>query len=78
MIATFDPELTADTRHDAEVAHASVGALVELLGGCDAGKKLTAALYVGLLRDVQAHLENVVCGLEVIDNLAGRAAGIAR
>ena len=76
-MATLDPDLTADTLQDAEVAQASVGALVELLDGCEEGKKLTAALYLGLLRDVGAHLEIVVHGLRILDRQAGQSLGVA-
>lgn len=48
---------------DAEAAQGSVGALVEILGGCPPGQQVTALFMRSLLADVKMHLDNVVDGL---------------
>lgn len=48
---------------DAEAAQGSVGALVEILGGCTPGQQVTALFMRSLLEDVKMHLDNVVDGL---------------
>lgn len=53
----------SDLLLDAEAAHGSVGALVEILGGCTPGQQVTALFMRSLLMDVMMHLDNVVDGL---------------
>ncbi|UUZ68090.1 hypothetical protein LP416_27885 [Polaromonas sp. P2-4] len=48
---------------DAESAQGSVGALVEILGGCTPGQQVTGVFMRSLLADVKMHLDNVVDGL---------------
>lgn len=48
---------------DAESAQGSVGALVEILSGCQPGQQVTAVFMRSLLLDVKMHLDNVVDGL---------------
>jgi hypothetical protein len=50
---------------DAEAAYHGVSALVEMLGACKPGEKVTGIFVCSLLQDVQAHLLNVVGGLRV-------------
>ena len=50
---------------DAEAAYHGVSALVEMLGACKPGEKVTGIFVCSLLQDVQAHLYNVVGGLRV-------------
>lgn len=55
----------SDTLVDAEHAHMSVGALVELLHGCPPDYPLSAGLFLGLVVSVKSQLDNVVDGLRV-------------
>ena len=48
---------------DAESAQGSVGALVEILGGCTPDHQVTGIFMRCLLEDVKLHLDNVVDGL---------------
>ena len=48
---------------DAESAQGSVGALVEILGGCTPDYQVTGIFMRCLLEDVKLHLDNVVDGL---------------
>ena len=48
---------------DAESAQGSVGALVEILGGCTPGQQVTGVFMRSLLQDVKMHLDSVVDGL---------------
>jgi len=50
---------------DAEAAYHGVSALVEMLGACKPGEKVTGIFICSLLQNVQAHLFNVVGGLRV-------------
>lgn len=50
---------------DADAAYHGVSALVEMLGACKPGEKVTGIFICSLLQDVQAHLFNVVGGLRV-------------
>lgn len=63
-----------DTLTDAEHANMSVGALVELLHGCQPDHQLSAGLFLGLVVSVKSHLENVVDGLRVLNQGGGVAA----
>lgn len=60
-------ECVADTLADAEAAHDSLASLLEMLGGCPPGHKLTAATLRQLIALVQYHLDNVVDGLRVVE-----------
>lgn len=53
----------ADTLTDAEGAHRSMGALVELLEGCPPGHQLTAGNVLGIVSSVLVQMDNVVDGL---------------
>lgn len=53
----------ADLLTDAEAAHGTVGALIELMSSCAPGQQITAVFMRSLLCDVKAHLDNVVDGL---------------
>lgn len=63
-------ECVADTLVDAEDAHLSVAALVELLRGCPVDYPLSAGLFLGLVVSVKGHLDNVVDGLRVVSTYA--------
>ena len=48
---------------DAEHAHQSIAALIEILRGCPPGYQITAGLVLGLIVSVKMNLDNVVDGL---------------
>lgn len=50
---------------DAQAAYHGVSALVEMLGACKPGERVTGIFIHTLLVDVRMHLENVVGSLRV-------------
>lgn len=58
-------ESMKNTLADAESAHCSVDALVEILNGCPPDYPVSARSFVTLIGGVKMHLDNVVDGLRV-------------
>lgn len=59
-------DCVTDTLCDAQDAHISVKALLELLHGCPPDYPLSAGLFVGLIESIRERLDNVVDGLNVV------------
>ena len=67
-------DCVTDTLCDAEDAHLSVKALLELLHGCPPEYQLSAGLFVGLIESIRDRLDNVVDGLHVVTKNAPTTA----
>ena len=62
---TEDDEEAEFVALDAQAAYHGVSALVEMLGACKPGERVTGIFIHTLLVDVRMHLENVVGSLRV-------------
>jgi len=62
---TDDDEDAEFVALDAQAAYHGVSALVEMLGACKPGEKVTGIFIHSLLLDVRMHLENVVEGVRM-------------
>ena len=74
MMAHELTECVTETLTDAEGAHVSIKALLELLRGCPPDYKLSACLFLGLIESIRAQMDNVVDGLHVVNKKAPTTA----